>query len=139
MHRHHLKNNTKMATSSNKFRRVTSNYWPTAWGNARFNFSLTPNTPASTDDNGSETQGGNSDGGKSGKFNWEGFNSILSTLGDTAVGIWGNAPAQQTTTTASGNGGSGSGSKGGNTALYIGIGAGALILVLILTIVLIKR
>ena len=107
-----------MATSSNKFRRVWSHN--------------PPDPPASSDNsdgNGSETQGGNSDGGKSGKFNWDALNTTLGTLGDVAVSIWGNTSSNTPAPPAS------SGKSGDNTALYVGIGAGALVLVLIIVLV----
>lgn len=70
----------------------------------------------------------------SGGFSWNSLNGLLGTLGQTAVGLFGNAPTTQTNTPVIVQP-----QTRNNTGLIVGIVAGALVLFTVLFFVLRKK
>ena len=105
-----------MKTESNRFIRVVSHEYP----------------DSPTD--GTQTSGaGTGNSGKMSSDAWSFLDTLTTTLGNVATGIWGNNPASTPTNGQQGNaGGNVGGNAGGNnTIIYAGLGVLVLIVILV--------
>lgn len=109
-----------MKTESNRFIRVVSHEYP----------------DSPTD--GTQTSGsGTGNSGKMSSDAWSFLDTLTTTLGNVATGIWGNNPASTPTNGQQGNaGGNAGGNVGGNaggnnTIIYAGLGVLVLIVILV--------
>ena len=101
-----------MKTESNRFIRVVSHEYP----------------DSPTD--GTQTSGsGTGNSGKMSSDAWSFLDTLTTTLGNVATGIWGNNPASTPTNGQQGNAGGNAG--GNNTIIYAGLGVLVLIVILV--------